>query len=333
MPIRDDLSGLSRGGDDEGFPPVAEPMIVRRLADAFIQRYTADGHTELAMAIDGARWRASWSSMCARAVGYNVRHFDAKRALAAAQADPSFSESELGLLAESVALTAPSDPPSGADYWRFNLGSATHEIVQAVALNAFPGAQIEVKVAIDTFGAAHADLVIDEEIDGQPFRTVCEIKSTNGFAYKLAATSFKGAPEGPRQSAIVQGAVAAEALNADRLIIALFAMENLSPEMAEKQGLGDLGRFAAEFWLTPDEFLPLAQQERKRVRRIIELVDEHKLPPRSLPSIPPGARVTAPDKKGAWTLTDESGAILRAGNAWECPYCDHAGQCVTDGPS
>lgn len=307
-PINSDLSGLPQGDKPAGRPPDENPDIVGRLAEAFYAKYTADGHDTLAMAVEGARWRASWSDMCSRRVGYEIAGLEQ------------------------------TDPPGLAEFWRFNLGTFVHEAMQALAADAFPNAQAEANVAIDDFGAAHVDLVIDDPDPTAEYpRTVVEIKSDGGFHFKISTTNWKGVPEGPRSSAVVQGAVSAEALNADRLIVAVFALELLSPDMAAKAGRDELGRFAAQWTFLPDEFLPIAEKERKRVRRMIEIVDEGGLVPRHVPSeMPARARITDPARSG-WTVQDDSGAIVMAGQVWNGQYCSgycpFFSQCLSDGPS
>lgn len=343
-PINSDLSGLPQGDKPAGRPPVDVPLIVDRLALAWHQLYLDDGNDELAMAIEGARWRASWSGMCARAVGYEITYADQKRALGelidtldGRQGD-DLTDDEAADLSEAVGQVegfAPSDPHSISDHWRFGIGSMTHAALQAVIVEAFPDAEAEVKIKIDTFGAAHADLVINEKVDGAPFRTLVEIKTTGGFAFKLMSTAFKGAPEGPRSSAVTQGAVAAQAIDADRLIIGYLSLECLSPDIAAKNGRDEIGRFAAEFHYTREEYEPIAERELRRVRRILEVVDAGELPPRSVPDIPAKARIDDP-LKSAWTMRDDSGAIVMAGQIWGgqfCKYCQWQGQCLSDGPS
>lgn len=344
MPINSDLSDLPQGDKPEGRPPDEDADIVGRLAAAFYEKYLSDGRDSLAMAIEGARWRASWSDMCSRRVGYEITLADTKRelgdvidTLGGRQGD-DLTDEESDDLAEAEAHVdgfMPTDPPGVAEFWRFSLGTFVHEAMQALAADAFPNAEAEVTVAIDDFGAAHVDLVIDDP-DGPFPRTVVEIKSDNAFHFKLATTKFKGPAEGPRSSAVVQGAVAAEALKADRLIVAVFALELLSPDMAAQNGRDDVGRFSAQWSYLPDEFLPIAEKERKRVRRILELVDAGELPPRHAPGMPSGARITDLPRSG-WTLTDDSGAIVRAGELWNgqyCrSYCPFFSQCIGDGPS
>lgn len=325
-PINSDLSGLPQGDKAEGRPPVAEPVIVQRLAWTWYERFLADDdHTP------SARWWASLSGRCARSVGYDISLVDAKREMAAC---PTDEDDLFAKAAERLEGAQPSDPPTIADAWRWGLGQMVHSALQEVLPLAFPDAGIEIRVEIEDFGSAHADALITEP-DG--FKTWLELKTMNGFGFKLAATSFKGNPEGPRSGAVTQGAVGALAAEADRLIIGILSLECLSPDVAARNHLDETGRFAAEWHYSRDEYEPIARQEMKRARKIITLVDEGTLPPRHVPGeMPAGARITRPEKS-AWTLVDpESGAILSAGEAWNgqfCNYCQWRSRCIGDGPS
>lgn len=339
MPIHDDLSDLPPEAARVGMFPVEHPVVVPLLAEAWYESYLeGDEH------VPSAKWWASLSSMCARAVGYEVREGEAKRALAIARREMAelSTETEPALLADveriigtieaQVESLAPTNPPSIADAWRFGIGSMIHDQLQKVLPTVFPDAQIELRVTIEDWGSARIDAVITEQRDEAPFVTVLELKSVNGFGYKTMATSFKGAPEGPRKSAIVQGAMAAKELNADRLIIGLLSLECLSPDVAQRNGLDEIGRFAAEWHFTPAEYLPYAEQETKRVRKILDLVEAGTLPPRSTPEIPPRARIVDP-RTGAWTITDEAGQIQGNGKTWVCGYCRNRDRCLADGAS
>jgi hypothetical protein len=169
-------------------------------------------------------------------------------------------------------------------------------------------------------------------------RTVVELKTVTGFPFKLATTSFKGPPTGPRHSAIVQGAMAAHALHAHELVIGNLAMENLSPGMAKWQGVGDSARFAAEWTFPRDQYEGYAKVERDRIQVVLDYRATDKLSPRTIVNdeLPVGNRVTDPSK-GTWqrAMKDTEGElhILEAGRTWHCDYCPHRAQCIIDGPS
>lgn len=344
-PIRDtsvqDLPGAS---DGDGERPVAQPLVVHLLAEEWHRQYVEAGNDEKAFAIPGTRFRASWAAGCARATGYRIQENDARIAL----------DSFVGQVGSTVAMTeednerftglqqavlalAPTNPPSIADTWRMGLGQMVHDALQWVLIRAmerrFPGAQIEVAVDLrpDVDGSGSVDIVIVESD-----RTiVVELKTINGFGFKLSSIPFKGPAQGPRYGAKVQGALSAKALEADLLIVGYLSLELLSPDVAKRNGRDEIGRFTAEWHYTPEQFLPWAEAEHKRVSKILEIVDAGGLPPRAIadPEIPKRARITDPSS-GAWTVTDpESGAIVQAGKTWWCGYCWQRDRCITDGPT
>ncbi len=345
MPIKKDVSSLPGVSDQPGQPPVKSPIIVNKLAEVWYQQYLDGGEDLAPSMVEGARWRASWSGMCARAVGYNIQERDAKVALATAHDQMHVGDDErLDELAQRVAMLAPTNPPSIADAWRFGLGTMVHEALQKVIADAFPGATIEMKVKIDDFGSASVDIVIDQWNDGiaravnvsgiknakPDFRTSVELKTINGFGYKMSATTFNGPEEGPRSSAVMQGAMAAVKLKADRLIVGYLSLECLSPDVARRNGMDEIGRFAAEWHYTPEEFTPIAEKETKRVRRILQVVDARELAPRAIPDLPTGARIVNPGN-GVWEVRAEDGSITDSGKTFHCAYCNQRDRCLADG--
>lgn len=335
MPIKTDRSSLPSGGDDEGFPPVAEPHIVHLLAQKWYEdSFLGDDHPP------SADWWASMSGMCARSVGYSIVEGRAKRRLRGLLSGDVLPEGdtvgarELDIenAAMDVQALAATNPPTIAAAWRMGLGSLVHDQLQKVLVDLFPDAEIEVRVQIEDFGSARADAIIRRKILRDTHVTLLELKTMNGFAYKLAVSKFKGAPEGPKRNAIVQGAVAARAVDADLLIIGVLSMENVGDSIAKSSDLSEIQKFAAEWHYTREQYLPYAEQEIKRVRKIIEIVDEGALPPRHHPEIPAGARITNP-ATGLWSVQDDDGNIVMSGNAWVCDYCWNRDRCIADGAS
>lgn len=301
MPIKKDLSELSAVSRTGGVPPVANPVVVPVLAERWFAKYRDDGQTEKSKAIPQRRFRASWAAKrCDRSLHY------------------------------ALTDVAASDPATLADYWRFGLGTMVHEYLQDTFVDLFPDTDVEVPVdllPIGIDGSATVDMVINRGSQ----RTVVEIKTINGFGFKKAATAFKGPAEGPRWSAVVQGALAAHALDAD-LIVAYLSLENLSPSIALSYGDGTtVGQFAAEWHFSREQVREIAEAEVVRINQVMEFADVGVLPPRALhdPEVEEGATVADP-MKGSW-LVRAGDVVLGTGRTWMCDYCDHRQQCVADG--
>jgi hypothetical protein len=334
VPINNPLDDVeSTPREAGGNPPVPHPRYVTHLAQVWHDRY--DNSAPDFVGTDD-RWRASWSGMCARAVGYEIQLRDAQRL--AGDVDTT-NAADVRLAEELVASLAPTNPPTQADAWRFGLGTMVHDGLEDVIRDAWPGAKVEVKVDFRPVlaGGGHADIVIDEDwketigAEGKHrnFRTLIELKTINGFAFKAAATTFKGWPEGPRSSAVVQGAVNALGLNADRLVIGYLALELLSPDVARRNGVDETGRFAAEWWYDRDEFVPIAEAELARVNKVLALVDDHQTVPRQIPDLPHGARIVNP-ANGMWVVKDGDD-VVDTGTTWHCSYCRNQLRCLEDG--
>lgn len=346
-PINRDLSDVDRPA---GEPPSHEAtLLLLPLAEAWYDDYLAGGNDKRAFAVEGTRFRASWAAGCARALGYKIARNDAERLadMLSLQGEDADKDA-LADAALTAAALQPTNPPGLADAWRMGLGQLVHERFQAVFEKAYPDAECEISVDLrpDIDGSASIDIVLrephpdalnDDDRQGVPtgtFTTVIELKTINGFGFKVSTTNFKGAPEGPRFGAKVQAALSAKAIGADRMIVGYLSMECLSPDLAKGLGVGEAGRFLAAWSYAPDEFLPWAEAEHRRVAKVIEFVDRNELPPRAISDgeVPKAARITDPSK-GMWTVADSDGKVLSAGKTWWCGYCWDQDRCIRDGES
>jgi hypothetical protein len=304
MPIIRDHSNLPLRTSGADRSPVKNPVVVPVLAQRWFDKYQGDGELSRPKAIAERRFRASWAGKrCDRSLAY--------------------------------ALTAKpdSEPSTLADYWRFGLGTMVHEYLQDAFTDLFPGVGCEVPVDLESIGlngSATVDMVIPPHAKGDR-ATVVEIKTINGFGFKKSATAFKGPAEGPRWSAVVQGALAATALEAD-LIVAYLSLENLSPSMALSYGDGStVGQFAAEWHYTFEQAAEIAVAEVMRINRVMHMVDDGIVPPRAIhdPDVDAGGIVFDP-AKGSWSVVT-AGSITSTGRTWMCDYCNHRSACIADG--
>lgn len=309
MTISKDLSHLPPAAAvpaSEGFQPLVIPAVGNVLADAWYEQYGRDDNKP--MSVEGAIFRHSWAAMCSRRIAYEMLGY------------------------------TKSDPPSKADIWRMGLGTMVHEALQRVT----PWGQSEAAVSIQRegyFTAGTVDIILDFEPQEEDefiipgHRVAVEVKTIGGYAFKLAASEFRGPAEGPRRSAVVQASLNAVGAEADEARVVYFSMENLSPSLTFLT-TGEYAQFLAE-WVIHD-FREVAEEELSRIDRIVELVKNRILPDRSIPDgeIPPGARIVdvgGNGKKPRWQLT-RHGAVASTGTTWHCDYCSFRSQCRTDGP-
>jgi hypothetical protein len=150
----------------------------------------------------------------------------------------------------------------------------------------------------------------------------------------MMASSFKGKPQGPRFGYLVQAAILAAALKIDKVVIALLALEPLSPQLAGAYSDSEAGRFAAEWHYTLDELMPLVRDEVERVNRMEDAISDGILVRRKLqePEYPANAEVIDPlASRAPWQVLGADGAIVDTGSYWGCAYCSWRTRCAADG--
>lgn len=295
--IKRDLSDLPPAG---GHTPDPTPRFVGVLVDEWAAERDGDKATAL-----GTPFRHSDAGKCARAISYT---------------------------AAGIPRSDPMDLPG---VWNTSLGSLIHEHWQEALLRRWPDAEVEVTCAtVGADGSGHIDAVIRTECpdcerctDG--WRTIAvELKTIGGFGFKGAVgAARKGTPaEGPKAAHLLQAAINGRAVDADEVVVAYLAKECISATVAQRFGItDDVGRFAAEWTLTREQYEPLADAEAERVAGVLALVADGRLAARKSPEMPPGAEVTDPTT-GAWAshLTTDDGerVVADTGSTWECaPYC------------
>ena len=271
----------------------------RRIILSHIGEEFAEGSPAPSMP-DEKIWRGSMAASCSRQIAYRLCD------------------------------TEPSNPLTGADYWRFGLGTMVHNQLKPAIdrwLDKEEGVTAieEAEVELGEHGYGHVDLTLkagDKTI-------VVELKTINGTGFKKAIGG-----EGPRHSALVQGAMYEHASNADLLIICYLTMELLSPSWAEARGFDNTGRFGAEWHFTKEEFTPIAEAEIARLDYIADNLVQglpHEVPRMFSeydPEIPWGAEIIDPST-GAWVL-EEDNQLLAKGKTWMCNYCNYQDRCAND---
>lgn len=247
-----------------------------------------------------------------------------------------------------------SNPPGPANVWRMRMGQIIgNEIADVVTAAGtvdeaglkqgwFAEETTDLQV-IGYPGSSHADLIyyLDDVAVW-----VGENKSMGGFGFKLAATTFKGEPGGPRWEHVMQAALVAVAKDVPGVVVLYISPEAISPDVAARNNLDEYGKFIAEWQFVTAEWAQDVYAEIARQNRILRMATPGRveingeavmgamLPERAInhPDFPGGALIDNP-AKGHWvTLNPATGDVVKAGTAWYCGYCNHQDQCIEDGP-
>lgn len=236
--------------------------------------------------------------------------------------------------------TSETDPMTVADFWRMYLGSVVHEALQEALPKVMPGAINEVPVSFKPLGISGSMRIdiMDPVDDDETYETV-EVKTINGYGYKMQATSFRGPPQGPRSSHVMQAALGALAAEAAGYKVAgcrvvYLSLELLAPKLAVDVGLGgEEARFCAEWYLPIEQVRSLARLELDRWAIVTKQLDETGDPTTVRRStldtinehgVPRYIEVVNP-KTGA--AVDEHGVGAKA---WMCNYCNYQSRCIRD---
>jgi hypothetical protein len=316
--IRKDLSNLPKADAPKGVQPDRDPFIGRAVTSLWMLD-NIEPNKPHAMP---SMFRFSMAGTCSRSLAYYASG------------------------------TTPTNLPDAADNWRMGLGTMIHEVVQRYVEDAIVEsedlllhddvidcsvvANFEQPVYIEECDASgSADIVLDFVSPGGNVkkRVVVELKTINGFGFKMAATGFKGPAEGPRISHVQQAALQAYGLEADEVVICYLSMENVSPSIAASYCDDQVfGRFTAQWTYKKHEWLPYAEREIARLKSIkSSLHDGQPTDVERLVYNDAGNLVAVNDPRtGAYHVTDVNGQIVDAGKTWNCSYCRFQSQCIGD---
>lgn len=299
-----DLSHLPRGKPQARptFEP-NEPTMVNRIVDHWLD---LKGDDHLPMSYEDAVFRHSWAGKCTRQVQY---------------------------LMMGVEETQPTDLTGK---WVMDIGSHVHYIMED--LGQFDDWRTEYPVRLkrgDSFVTAGT---VDCWHDG----IVGELKTIGGFGFKLAATNFKGGPQGPKFAHVRQlalntlGTVESTDLDVRGGVIMYLSKEAVSQNLAHTS-YGDMGRFSAEWFFEKEYLLELGELELHRIHQIHGATRDDLLVQRYLYDDGPNDWVNVVDPepttrgKGSWQhVVDDQ--VLGVGESWECQYCSFQSACKADGP-
>ena len=289
--LKRDLSDLP-AASPYGLTPDPEPRFIGVLVEAW-----AEANDDAKATAHGTPFRHSDAGKCARALSY------------AAMGLPK------------------SDPMDLTGVWNVTLGTLLHDEWQGALQARFPDAEVEVKCrTVGADGSGHIDAVIRDAGSTIAY----ELKTVGGVGFKAAVgAQRKGTPaEGPRTAHLLQACINGLAVDADEVVIGYLAKECISANVAKRFAIrDDVGRFAAEWTFTREQYEPLARLEAERVAGILGLVADGTLAARKSPEMPAGAEVTDP-ASGDWVRTVD-GEVAETGNTWECGYCAYQTMCAT----
>jgi hypothetical protein len=234
--------------------------------------------------------------------------------------DTPFRYSDSGKCARALAYSAlgyEGEPFDAAGTLVTGLGTYIHELAQEAILKRYPDAKFEIPTRVAT-SSGHCDGIIETEEYG---RVLYELKTMNGTAYRrsmgLNINSWaKSGPEGPRISTILQSALNAQANDCDTIIIGHIALEAVGKGVAKRLDVDEWSRIITEFVIPKEVWEPAADQEMNRQSKIIEKLDEGRLP-----------KPVAVDKDFELVDVDPHNDKF-----WQCGYCSYRDQCVSDGP-
>lgn len=316
MPIRKDQGETRRKvSDPKTKRPPDAPRITPPLMDQWWKEWQAREGFHRPMSIEDREFRGSWAAIrCDRALWYSVN-----------------GEPE-------------SNPTGASGHWRMAAGSLIHillddVIVKAALVGDNQYAEIIPEMALDLRrisinGASSADLVV---LDHKAKTGICvELKSKGGYKFKLCTMDWKGGPTGPEYADVVQAVLATEALRETyptykiECRVMYLSLENISEQLASKNGISEYGKFSAEWVITEDECALVLDRERARINRV--LTDPF-VPQRVIDDVDgqmPVRRMLVTDIDKGALQGDLDGGIVY-GSTWRCGYCRFKERCRADG--
>ena len=215
----------------------------------------------------------------------------------------------------------PSEAMDEAGAWATGLGTLVHEALQEAIGRVYPDAEFEVASGNENISGSCDALL---QVNGK--WVLYELKTMGTYSFdkqvgwnRMRATL--GDAQGPALKAIAQAGMNALGIEKDRgieieyVVLGSLALEALSKQKAATMGISEPSRFSGEWWLTRDQWEPIAISELNRVERIAADVENGYIGERS-----------ARDDNGRDIWLDP------LGSAWQCAYCAYRTTCVADGP-
>jgi hypothetical protein len=325
--IRNDLSHLPAPAEDtqRGEPPDPQPRFAHLLGAA-----TARDSTPPAAGL-----RTGDAGKCARAIGYRAAGIERTnpvdpaghwvhtidRLLRVTWRDALLAEHPDAQVNERLTLDAGGVELVG---WADAIIDTNRPLTPVEEADLFTNAPMDVIDAAVSDGLAHPEG--DIEIT---HRVLVTLHAAGGFAYK-SRIGERGDPEGPSVAHKLEAALLGLAAGADEIVVGYLATEVVARWAAEKMGLDEAGRYAAEWTYPRETFVPWAEAELARLRGVIALGrDDGLLPARKIPGLPNGSVIVDPST-GRWEQrARDDGRVLDTATTWQCLYCSWRDLCAT----
>lgn len=224
----------------------------------------------------------------------------------------------------------PTEPMDASGAWVTGLGTIIHEHLQEAIGRKFPSAQFEVSSKIGDISGS-CDALISTHDVGSYFggtHVLYELKTMGTFSFdkqvgwnRMRGNRSDKGPGGPAIKAVAQAGINALGIETENpeirietLIMGSIAFEALSKNKAENMGVDGANRFLAEFYVSRDEWEPIAVSEVGRIQSAADVLKSGNLPER-------------------FAVDDECQFIELnpRGRFWQCDYCSFRSQCDSDG--
>ena len=215
----------------------------------------------------------------------------------------------------------PSEAMDEAGAWATGLGTLVHEALQEAIGRVYPDAEFEVASGDENISGSCDALL---QVNGKWVLYELKTMGTYSFDKQVGWNRMRAQlnnPQGPALKAIAQAGMNALGIEKERgieieyVVLGSLALEALSKQKAATMGISESSRFSGEWWLTRDQWEPIAISELNRVERIASDVEAGYLGERS-----------ARDDNGQEIWLDPNGS------AWQCAYCAFRSTCAADGP-
>ena len=227
----------------------------------------------------------------------------------------------------------PTEPVDFAGAWVMGMGTLVHEALQEAIGRRFPGAQFEVASMHDHHLSGSCDALITGDVfaaaghdEFANTNVLYELKTmgTYSFDKQVGWNRMRGSVgngDGPALKAIAQAGMNALGIegemniNIDYVVMGSITFEALSKQKAERMGVDDVSRVMAEYWISRDEWEPLARAEMQRMQSLADLLERGYI----------GDTIAVDDDNSLKKLSP-------GGSDWNCAYCQFRTICIQDGP-